>query len=1173
MQISRRKTIASLICVLLVTTFATASNEKNIINIGYQKLLEEPIDFTYIEVYLEEKIPEYKFKVIPYSPTTLLDSFYWGEVDFSLCTPYTYCIISKNKGCKILATLTIMGPNSKLLKLQAGTIFCKAERSDLNYIYDIRGKIIASPGRDYFAGWILPLYEFSKYNLLPISDHGAVIFTGSHESTIYSVLKGSADVGCVDAYIFWKLCNDGKIDGNRFKVINLKEPNPNFPIPHSTEVFPEYCFIAQLNTSEELQRKITVALLSIPRENPLTPIIGFAGFSLPEDYSGVEKILKTIKYHPFEKPLKVSVKDFIQNNWLLITIILLIWILLTLFIITLLHSIHRVRAHKETLALLNKSLEMQRKLEESETRFKILAEQFPGAVFIAKDDSNFSILYITPQIEELTGYTKDSFLSGELNLLQLIHNEDRDYVLSERVEKIKARKPYQITYRMLTKDEKWIWINEIGTGVWDNSKLLYIQGYLWDATQTKIEEEARNKKFERTNLEKEILIEVMLRPEITEGDFDGLSQFITEIIGTKLKIPRVNIWLFNENQTELICIDHYDSSTGIHSKGMILKEEEFLSEFSALKTSKYVDAVDALSDPRTKGYANNYLIPLNITSMLDTSIRIGEKNMGVICFEYTHTQHKWEEDEIAFASQIADQLALTLINKEKKSYESQRELLIRTIETSEFGMIISDINGRILYINPAIFIFLNISPEKYINKSIDDLAKDALPIENLWEKLKEVEKGKIHKERLECKRTGTTPLILDCSISSIHNVDGIPSYFVFYINDVTREVKLENDLRQSQKMESIGQLAGGIAHDINNHLLVIQGYAELIESELPPNSTLIQYLREMKNANSKASALIKQLLAFARKQLLKKEPISLNEIIKSTENLIKRVIKENIVIETILTPDIPNIYADKNAIEVIIINLCSNANDAMPEGGKLTIETGKVYLSKEKIEGLPGVKEGEFVLLSITDTGVGMDKHTLEHCFEPFFTTKEPGKGTGLGLSTVYGLVQQHEGIIHCYSEVGKGTTFKIYLPATTISSSKEKTESIDDSSLVGSETILLAEDEPSVRVVTTRILEQAGYKVIPAENGERALELFTQSSDEIDLVILDIVMPILGGKDVYERIKKIKPEVPVLFTSGYSENSVHTNFVIHEGYQILQKPYGRIEVLKEVRKILDKKK
>ncbi len=1144
---------------------------KQEIKIGFQRITDEQVDFTPLEKYLEQEIPNYNFRIIQYSPPNIIEALLWSEIEFAVCNPYVCYLVNLQKGCKVLATFSRLGPNNQPMKLKAGVIFCKASRDDINTLNDIKGKIIASPGRNYFAGWILPLYELYKNNLYPISKFATVLFTGSNGLTIDAVINGTADIGCIDAYILWKLTKEGKINQNEIKIINQKSFNPELPITHSTIASPEYSFISLNNVPEELQRKITLALIKIPVINPLTESLGFSGFSLPVDYSGTTEILKTIKYPPYEE--RVDLKTTIKTHWLLFTGFGLALIFLTSFIITIFYTIHQLKIRKEMLFLLSKSTEIQKQLESSERKFRTLAEQFPGAVFIVTPPPESSILFITNQIETLTGFSKEEFLSGKLSLLNLVHNEYRDYLLSEKEEKISSKEPYNVIYKMQIKDKKWIWVNEIGTGVWDDSKLLYIQGYILDITEVKEREEKEEKKLERTNIEKEILIDVMLRPEVAEGDFEGLSHFITETISTKLRIPRVNIWLFNEDETQLICVDHYDLSTGIHSKGVILKEEDFKDEFQALKTSKYVDAHDALNDPRTKGYAQNYLIPLNIKSMLDTGIRIGDRNRGVICLEYTQIPHKWEEDEISFASQIADQLALTLINKEKRSYEFQRNLLIQTIETSTNGMIIFDSNGLILYLNPAIFNLLNVLPEDYLNKPITYLTQKVLPIENLDQKRSEAGKGKIHKERLEIKRGEKNSVILDCSISSIHNIYENSTHFVIHLTDVTREVKLENDLRQMQKMESIGQLAGGIAHDLNNHLLVIQGYTELIESEIPKNSPLCTYLQEIRSANLKASTLVKQLLAFARKQLLKKESISLNETINDILNMIRRIIKENVKLETFLQPNLPNIYADKNAIEVIIINLCSNANDAMPEGGEIIIETNKTYLTKEKVEGIPNVKEGEFVVLTITDTGIGMDKNTLEHCFEPFFTTKAPGKGTGLGLSTVYGLVQQHDGIIHVYSEPGKGTSFKIYLPTTSIPQQEKKVEESEYPELTGSETILIAEDEPAVRAVSIRILERAGYNVISAENGEEALNLFMENIDKIDLVILDIIMPVMGGKEVYEKIKKLKPDTPVLFTSGYSENSIHTNFVIHEGYQILQKPYGRLEILKEVRKILDKKK
>ncbi|HOQ33696.1 MAG TPA: ATP-binding protein, partial [Candidatus Hydrogenedens sp.] len=415
---------------------------------------------------------------------------------------------------------------------------------------------------------------------------------------------------------------------------------------------------------------------------------------------------------------------------------------------------------------------------------------------------------------------------------------------------------------------------------------------------------------------------------------------------------------------------------------------------------------------------------------------------------------------------------------------------------------------------------------------------------------------------------------IEYSISPLLNERKELTNIVLVFRDITRELKLLNDLKQSQKMESIGQLAGGIAHDLNNHLMVINGYAELAERELPADSSLIPYLDEIIKANQKASSLVRQLLAFARKQILKKEVIDINVLVNDIYKMLRRLIRENIELTFLPNAQKSLIYADRNAVEVILINLCVNANDAMPDGGKLLIETSSTHVSEEMIEGMTWTSSGDFVVICVTDTGIGMDKYTLEHCFDPFFTTKEIGKGTGLGLSTVYGLVKQHNGIIHVYSEVGKGTTFKIYLPATTQEQLQKEEEATSEpiEQLTGNETILIAEDEMTVRSVAIRILEKAGYRVIAAQDGEEGFKLFLENISDIDLVILDVIMPVMGGKEVYEKIKKIKPNLPVLFSTGYSENSIHTNFVLEKDLNLINKPYGRLDLLRAVRNILDKK-
>ena len=385
------------------------------------------------------------------------------------------------------------------------------------------------------------------------------------------------------------------------------------------------------------------------------------------------------------------------------------------------------------------------------------------------------------------------------------------------------------------------------------------------------------------------------------------------------------------------------------------------------------------------------------------------------------------------------------------------------------------------------------------------------------------------------------------------------------------KAQLEDQLRQSQKMEAIGRLAGGVAHDFNNLLQVITGYTDLAGDELEDGHPACESLREVGKAAESAAALVGQLLAFSRRQIMRPEDLDINEVVVGLMKMLERVIGEHIRLELIRGHRLDSVHADRSMIEQILMNLSVNARDAMPAGGCLTIETENVRVDAEYCEAHPWAKPGRYVLLSVTDTGFGMDEDTLQRVFEPFFTSKGLGKGTGLGLATVYGIVKQHDGMITAYSEVDKGTTFKVYLPVNERRAATIGTK-IEGAVLGGTETILLAEDDDSVRELARTMLQHAGYAVLAARNGHDAVNLFAEHCKDVDLLILDVVMPGMGGREAYEQIKAQRPDIPALFASGYSENAIHTNFVLEESLTLIQKPFGRRALLRAVREALDLK-
>ena len=386
-----------------------------------------------------------------------------------------------------------------------------------------------------------------------------------------------------------------------------------------------------------------------------------------------------------------------------------------------------------------------------------------------------------------------------------------------------------------------------------------------------------------------------------------------------------------------------------------------------------------------------------------------------------------------------------------------------------------------------------------------------------------------------------------------------------------REASLEEQVRVSQKMEAVGLLAGGVAHDFNNLLQVIHGYTSMALDAAAPWPERRASLDQVKAAAERATQLTQQLLAFGRQQRLQKTDLDLNQALADILRMLRRLLGEQITVDFIPGHDLGNVHADRAQMDQVILNLCLNARDALPHGGRITIETENVLVNGAFRESHPWAKPGRYVLIAVSDNGVGMEKETLTHVFEPFFTTKPKGKGTGLGLSVVYGAVKQHDGMVHVYSEPGKGTTFKIYLPIVARAATSVGPK-VAPAPARGTETILLAEDEPMVRDLAFRILSRAGYKVVTAVDGVAACAAFAAHHDEIALLVLDVVMPHLGGRDVYDKIAAQRPGIPVIFCSGYAGSALAADALHAPGTQLLAKPYGADELLQRVRSALDRR-
>ena len=416
------------------------------------------------------------------------------------------------------------------------------------------------------------------------------------------------------------------------------------------------------------------------------------------------------------------------------------------------------------------------------------------------------------------------------------------------------------------------------------------------------------------------------------------------------------------------------------------------------------------------------------------------------------------------------------------------------------------------------------------------------------------------------KRKDGRLLQVQLSVRAVRNAAGQVDYYETFVRDVTDQRRLQQQLTQSQKMEAIGRLAGGVAHDFNNLLTVITSYSDLVFQDLPPDDPRRDDVDQVRKAADGAAALTRQLLAFSRQQVLEPKVIDLNSVVDNLKKILQRVIGEDVDLTTVLATELGAVKADISQIEQILMNLAVNARDAMPTGGQLTIETANVDYDPERQQRADGSRN--FVMLAVTDTGTGMDEATKAKIFEPFFTTKQPGKGTGLGLATVYAIVTQAGGSIWVYSELGHGTSFKIYLPQVDAVPTTAAVARVDLPR--GTETVLLVEDAAAVRAVARQVLQRQGYRVLEAADGEDALYLAARHQGTIDLVLTDVVMPRAGGRELAERLLAVRPDTRVLYMSGYTDDSVVRHGILEGGVAYLQKPFSPEGLARKVRDVLD---
>jgi two-component system, cell cycle sensor histidine kinase and response regulator CckA len=511
-----------------------------------------------------------------------------------------------------------------------------------------------------------------------------------------------------------------------------------------------------------------------------------------------------------------------------------------------------------------------------------------------------------------------------------------------------------------------------------------------------------------------------------------------------------------------------------------------------------------------------------------------------------------------------------LLSRGSNAEDTVRKLW-QAIEQSADMVLITDCAGVIEYVNPAFEVLTGYSRQEAIGET-PRLLKSGQQTPELYQELwATILSGNVFRGVLANRKKSGEIFYAEKSITPVRDSEGKITHFISNDRDITDRRRLEAQLQQAQKMDAIGKLAGGVAHDFNNLLMVISSYAELMQNSLAPDHPLRRNVQEIMTASRRAADLTRQLLAFGRKQMQSLQFLSLNSIILEINKMLPHLLREDIQIVFIPGEHLGRVKADRVQIEQVVMNLAANARDAMPDGGKLTIETASVRVDEAYVQQRHAmVPVGDYVLLTVSDSGQGIAPECMTHIFEPFYTTKEDGKGTGLGLATVYGIVKQSGGFVWVYSELGLGATFKIYLPTVEQQADEIPAPKPLARSAGGRETILLVEDEAALRQPAREFLSSKGYTVIEAMDGDDALRIANNHTGRIDLMITDVIMPHMGGAQLAETLAEKRPQMKVLFVSGYAENTILGHGPVDVMTRFLQKPFSLEELARKIRTVLD---
>ncbi len=855
--------------------------------------------------------------------------------------------------------------------------------------------------------------------------------------------------------------------------------------------------------------------------------------------------------------------------------LIMAWVAGSNFAVTALTTHLALRSVTVALARARTELAERRRAEEnlraSEERFRAMIENISDAIALVDVDG--TVQYLSPAAERILGYaTAERIgLSAFDNIVSSDHVAAVRQVFSELRAKPRASRSFELQARH--KDGSLRWLEITATNLLDLDSVRALVVNYRDITARKQAEQALRESEELTRRLKEYL-KTLHSVSIELSRTESLDDFFcmaVELGRSQLGFDRTGLWLFDrETMTEI-------GTFGTDRTGQTIDERDL--RFPLAESSEF----ERILSGKQQLVLHN---PIKIVTFSGDELAIGwiaqvalwdgDHVIGYISTDNALHHQPVQPYQMELLTMFGSTMSHLYTRKQAEIALRESEERFRAIaESSPIAITISQLSpeGRLLYANPCCAELYGYTPDKLGELTVHDLYFDSADRAPLLAELHR--QGGLKNYDLQGKRADGTPIWLSVTLVPIQYAG--QQALITALLDITERrkaeemrVKLEAQLHQAQKMESIGRLAGGIAHDFNNLLTVIHGYCDIIQDQLAIADPLLVELKQIQQASARAAALTRQLLAFSRKQILAPTVLDLNSLVTNLRAMLARLIGEDITLDTVLAVGLRPITADPSQIEQVIMNLVVNARDAMPTGGRLTIETGNIDLDRNYASIHPEAPVGSCVMLAVTDTGCGMDAQTRARIFEPFFTTKEPSKGTGLGLATVYGIIKQSDGEITVSSEPGQGASFKIFLRASAVAPSARSAPQARSATRGGSETILLAEDEETVRRMASRALQAQGYTVLEARHVAEALALSERYQQPIDLLVTDVVMPQMSGRVLAERLTLLRPELKVLFMSGYMDDAVVRHGLLAAEVHFLPKPFSLSMLVAKVREVLD---